>query len=114
MAIPEPNFYLKNILSKEPTLIYFQSKYSYNGFHRVMISTGDKILPAEWDPVKKRAIAGKKNPANADINTWLDKIASTCKSEYRSCLIDGIACTSPFIPTAEKYNLIRFPRITKN
>src|SRR5439155_23701774 len=81
----------------EPTLIYLQSKYSFNGFHRVMISTGDKIMVSEWDFVKKRAIVSKKNQANADINTWLDKIASTFKSEYRSCLIDGIEPTSTTI-----------------
>jgi hypothetical protein len=60
MTIPEPQFYLKDILSKVPTSIYFQARYSFNGPQRVMISTGDKILPADWDPVKKRAISIKK------------------------------------------------------
>jgi site-specific recombinase XerD len=97
MAIPEPQFYLKNLTSKEPTLIYMQAKYSFNGFHRVMISTGDKIMVSEWDTKKKRAKVNKRNPDNTDINTWLDKMAAAFKSEFRNCLIDGIEPTSTTI-----------------
>src|SRR6202035_725516 len=91
MTIPEPQFYLKDILSKEPTSIYFQARYSYNGPQRVMISTGDKIIPTDWDPVKKRAIASKKHPAHSDINTLCDKYVNVFKSVMRNCAIDGIA-----------------------
>jgi hypothetical protein len=85
--------------SKEPTLIYMQSKYEYNGTQRVMISTGDKIHPSDWDAIKKRAITNKKNPANTDINLWLDKMDNTFKSVFRNCLIDGIT------PSAEVVKL---------
>jgi integrase len=91
MTIPEPQFYLKDILSKTPTSIYFQARYTFNGPQRVMISTGDKILPTDWDPIKKRAIASKKNPAHSDINTLCDKYVTVFKSVMRNCAIDGIA-----------------------
>ena len=97
MTIPEPQFYLKDTLSKVPTSIYFQARYSFNGPQRVMISTGDKILPADWDPVKKRAIVSKRNPAHSDINILLDKYANTFKNEMRNCAIDSIAPTAATI-----------------
>ncbi len=97
MTIPDPQFYLKDVFSKVPTPIYFQARYSLNGPQRVMISTGDKILPSDWDPVKKRAIASKKNPAHNDINVLLDKYAMVFKNEMRICAIDGITPTASII-----------------
>jgi integrase len=91
MLIPEPNFYLKNVNATEPKLIYLQAKYSHQGSQRLMISTGDKILPSRWDSIKKRAITSKKYPENDDINLWLDKMATAFKTVVRSCLIDEIS-----------------------
>ena len=68
MNIPEANFYLKGTKSKGPTLIYLQAKYSINNFpQRVMLSIGDKILPSDWNTIKKRAIVNRKNLFNGDI-----------------------------------------------
>jgi integrase len=94
MLIPEPKFYLKDINSNIPTLIYLQAKYTHVIQQRVMLSTGDKILPTDWDYTKQRALISKKNLGNADINLWLDKMVNTFKSVFRNYLIDGI------IPTA--------------
>jgi site-specific recombinase XerD len=110
MTIPEPQFYLKDILSKVPTSIYFQARYSYNGPQRVMISTGDKILPADWDSVKKRAVVSKKNPAHSDINTLCDKYVNVFKSVMRNCAIDGIAPQASVI--REKMEKLLRPALT--
>lgn len=97
MTIPEPKFYLKNLNSVDSTLIYLQAKYSCNGQQRVMLSTGDRILPNEWDLKKQRAIVNKKSPGNSDLNLWLDKMATSFKTIFRNCLIDGITPTASLI-----------------
>lgn len=89
MTIPEPRFYLKDPSSSIPTLIYLQAKYSFNGQQRVMLTTGDKILPKEWDFIKQRSISNKRNIQNQEINSWLDKIHNTFKAEFRNFLING-------------------------
>lgn len=106
MVVPEPRFYLKSVKATEPTLISLQVKF--NG-ERVFMSTGDKILPAEWDSTKQRALVSKKNPGNSDINLWLDKIASEFKALFRNMLIDGIAPTAELLMKALSEKLNRNP-----
>lgn len=89
MFIPEPKFYLKDRNSKEPTLIYMQAKYSANLPERFMLSTGNKILPSEWDDSKQRAITSKRVVGNGDLNLWLDKMATAFKTTFRNYLLDG-------------------------
>ncbi len=89
MFIPEPKFYLKDRNSNDPTLIYMQAKYSGDIPERFMLSTGNKILPTEWDEFKQRAIISKRAVGNGDLNFWLDKMATTFKSVFRNCLVDG-------------------------
>jgi len=43
--MPNVNFYLKAPKSKEPTLIILQMKYKGQ---RLVFSTGESILPAQW------------------------------------------------------------------
>jgi site-specific recombinase XerD len=94
MFIPEPKFYLKDRNSKEPTLIYMQVKYSANIPERLMLSTGNKVLPDEWDDSKQRAIISKRAVANADLNLWLDKMGTVYKTVFRTFLLDGKIPTS--------------------
>lgn len=89
MFIPEPKFYLKDRNSTDPTLIYMQAKYTADNPQRFMLSTGDKILPAEWDDNKQRAIVSKKTLLNGDLNLWLDKMANAFKTEFRGFLLKG-------------------------
>lgn len=89
MNIPDPKFYLKERKSDEPTLIYMQAKYTANGQERFMLSTGNKVLPTEWDDFKQRAIVSKRAVANSDLNLWLDKMATAFKTVFRNALIDG-------------------------
>jgi hypothetical protein len=67
MFIPEPKFYLKDRKSDEPTLIYMQVKYSGNVPERLMLSTGNKVLPDEWDDFKQRAIVSKRAVSNCRL-----------------------------------------------
>lgn len=91
----EARFYLKNIQSTVPTLIYLQAKYSINEDQpqRVMLSTGDKILPGDWDFTKQRAIVSKRNLHAGDINLCIDKIANAFKKAYRTLIIDDVIPT---------------------
>lgn len=86
MLVPEPRFYLKNLKAIEPTLICMQVKYDGQ---RVFLSTGDKVLPCEWDFTTQRTKANKRNIGNGDINMWLDKMSNEFKSIFRNCMLDG-------------------------
>lgn len=95
MNIPKVNFYLKHVGAKEPTLISMQIKFPIE--QRVVISTGDKIHPEEWDFTKQRAVVNRKSPRNAETNLWLDKIEGDVKSIFRNLFIDGITPTAPIV-----------------
>lgn len=95
MQIPKVNFYLKQVSAKEPTLISLQLKFPVD--QRVVLSTGDKIQPAEWDFVKQRALVNKKMPGNADTNLWLDKIDLEVKTIFRNLFIDGVTPTAEIV-----------------
>ncbi len=89
MFIPDPKFYLKDRNATDPTLIYMQAKYSADNSQRFMLSTGNKILPNEWDDSKQRAIITKKTLFNSDLNLWLDKMSNAFKTAFRGSLLDG-------------------------
>lgn len=108
MTVAEPRFYLKNPSSLEPTLISLQAKY--DGNQRVMLSTGDKILPNEWDFTIQRAKVTKKSLANGDLNIWLDRIASEFKRIFRNCLVDGIYPDAKLITLKLQENLNLLPK----
>jgi hypothetical protein len=108
MVIPEPRFYLKQPNSTEPSLISLQAKF-YG--ERVFMSTGDKVLPSEWDFVRQRALVSKKSPGNSDINLWLDKISTDFKALFRNLLIDGINPTSTLLMKALAEKLNRYQPI---
>ncbi|MBV9963129.1 MAG: site-specific integrase [Parafilimonas sp.] len=97
MLIPEPKFYLKDVRSEQPTLIYLQVKYTHEGQQRLMLSVGDKVHPNEWDYAKHRAIVTKKTQYNADVNLWLEKVCGTYRAVFRNFIIDGIIPTAAMI-----------------
>ena len=98
MTIPEPRFYLKDLKSTIPTLIYLQAKYSLNEQQpqRVMLTSADKIHPSQWDGSKQRATVSRRNLHAGEINLYLDKMANAFKHSFRTLLIDNE------IPTQEK------------
>jgi hypothetical protein len=87
MNIPQPRFLLRNIKSKTPTLISCHLRFSND---RIVFSTGEKILPVEWDSAKQRAINSKKYPKNSELNVWLDKIDTELKSMFRGFNLEKI------------------------
>ena len=98
MTIPEPRFYLKDLKSTIPTLIYLQAKYSLNEQQpqRVMLTSADKIHPSQWDGSKQRATVSRRNLHAGEINLYLDKMSNAFKHSFRTLLIDNE------IPTQEK------------
>ena len=94
MNIPTPHFLLRDPKSKKPTLISCHIRINRD---RIIFSTGERILPAEWDTAKQRAINSKKYPHNTEINIWLDKVDSEIKSVFRSFNIDNVSPTPEVI-----------------
>lgn len=94
MIIPQPRFILRDKKSKKPTAI--QCHIRYEG-HRIVISTGEKIIPVEWDFGKQRAINSKKYPYNTELNIWLDKIENDIKLVFREINYEKKALTKELI-----------------
>jgi site-specific recombinase XerD len=84
MQVPEPRFYLKAPKSQESTLICMQSKYCGE---RVFISTGEKVIPSNWDFNRQRAIVNKKDLSASITNMFLDRIVAEFKAIFRELLI---------------------------
>lgn len=99
MNIPTPHFLFRDPKSKTPTLISCHIRYNRD---RIIISVGERILPAEWDSSKQRAINSKKYPQNTELNVWLDKVDCDIKSVFRSFNIDNASPT--FETIKEKIN----------
>jgi len=64
---------------------------------RVPFSTRGKILPAQWDSKKQRAINSKKFPHNNELNIWLDKIDTEVKSLFRGFNLDNVSPTADLV-----------------
>lgn len=80
MIIPQPRFILRNKKDTKPTAIQCHIRYER---HRIVMITGEKINPAEWDSSKQRAINSKKYPHNTELNMWLDKMENEIKLVFR-------------------------------
>jgi len=94
MNIPTPHFLLREPKSKKATLISCHLRFDND---RIILSTGERILPVEWDSSKQRAINSKKYPHNSELNIWLDKIDSDIKSVFRAFNLENISPTPEVI-----------------
>ena len=108
--IPQFNFYLKDIHSANSTPIYLQSKFDYE---RLMLTAGEKIIPAHWDFDSKRAIVKFNRLEYPLINDWLDKIEMAAKDFYRSSKLQGLTPTAATIKEflEVKFNLNPKPKV---
>ena len=77
--MPVAKFLLKEPSATAPTLIYLF--YNFNQ-QRLKMSTALQIHPAQWIAESQRAVAGKKFPANADLNQRLLLIAASINQAY--------------------------------
>lgn len=103
--IPEPRFYLKDQRSKEPTLIYLDVRYPHpQGSQRFTLTSGEKVLPEQWNFTTQRTVVTKQWQKNSSLNLWLDKMATTFKTEFRNFQIDGIIPTA--VELKDKVNAI--------
>jgi hypothetical protein len=98
MNIPQPHFLLRNPKDKKSTLISCHLRFNNE---RIIFSTGERILPAEWDKKKQRAMNSKKFPHNSELNVWLDKIDAEIKYVFRAFNLDSISPT----PEVIKYKI---------
>ena len=92
MVMPLFNFYLKDTRSDSPTCIYMQSKY--NCYERLMLTTGEKILPAHWDFKAKRAVVKFNRLEYPAVNDWLDKMEMAAKDYIRNCKFQSYTPTA--------------------
>ena len=111
MNIPQPRFLLKEPKSKSDTLIYVHIRFSKE---RVVYSSGEKILPTQWDTNKQRAINSKRYPEHTELNLWLDKLDTTIKSIFRNFNIDGITPTTQLVREKLNEKLNNKPSRKKN
>jgi site-specific recombinase XerD len=61
-----------------------QSKYCGE---RVFISTGEKVIPSNWDFNKQRVIVNKKDLSASITNLFLDRIVAEFKSVFSNLLV---------------------------
>lgn len=108
MNIPQPRFLLRNPKDKRPTLISCHIRFNND---RIIFSTGEKIIPFEWDSSKQRAINSKKYPQNSKLNEWLDKIDADIKSVFREFNLQNVSPTPEMIKG--KINERLFNKISK-
>jgi hypothetical protein len=102
--MPQFNFYLKDIHSKNATPIYLQSKFDYE---RLMLTAGEKILPEHWDFTTKRANIKFNKQEYPLLNDWLNKIEMAAKDFYRNIRLQGTSPTASNIKEhlENKFNL---------
>lgn len=106
MLIPKTNFYLKNTNDLQPTLISLQIKF--NG-HRVFMSTGEKVLPTDWDSIQHRA----KGKQYSDLNFWLDKIDNDAKTIFRNFNVENIVPNAQMVQEILKRKIDNTPEPAK-
>lgn len=90
MKISEPKFLLKEPKSDKKTLISLIVRFNDQ---RLVYSTGETVLPENWDFNSQRAKTTKRCPENSAINHWLGKIENQVQAVFRDYKIDGITPT---------------------
>ena len=84
MYVPEPRFNLAKPSSTKETLICMQVKYCGERF---FISTGEKVLPADWDFQRQRVHVTRKNLSASTTNMFLDRMVAIFKNVFRDLLV---------------------------
>lgn len=106
MNIPQPHFLLRDPKDRKATLINCHLRFNNE---RIVFSTGERIMPSEWDKKRQRAINSKKYPHNSECNVWLDKIEADIKSVFREFNLDGVFPTTEVIK--DKINARLFNKV---
>ncbi len=84
--MPKARFTLKEPDSSKPTLIYLF--FSFDN-QRLKYSTGEKIIPAFWNPLKQRAREKSSFPSALEFNQRLTNIETAVENCYRKLLNDN-------------------------
>ncbi|KQS34022.1 phage integrase SAM-like domain-containing protein [Dyadobacter sp. Leaf189] len=82
------NFYLKDPKSTKETPI--NMFFAYGNSKPLKYSTGDKVLPADWNGDKQMIREKRSIPDCVTRNAFLEKLDKTIKSIYRQLLTEGI------------------------
>lgn len=86
MKISETKFLLKDRNSSKKTLISLFLRFNNQ---RLVYSTGEKIIPENWDFENQRAKISKKHPENTEINSWLITMEKSVTDIIREMRING-------------------------
>ncbi len=92
--MPDAKFILKEPNSNDKSLVYLF--YNYNNL-RLKYSTGEKILPANWNSTKQRAKETAKFPEYPEFNQRLRNIETAINTCYRRLLNDERYITSDLL-----------------
>lgn len=84
--MPEAKFVLKEPKSNDKTLVYLF--YNFNN-QRLKFSTGEKITPKFWNPLKQKAKETNQFPEYSEFNQRLKNIETSVNNSYRKLLNDG-------------------------
>jgi integrase len=97
--MPSTTFVLKEPNSKEPTLVYML--FWFNNI-KLKYSTGQKIKPKFWNPVKnkQRAKETRQFSGYAEFNTLLDNLEKAANNQFRTLLNDRKVPTPDLIRPA--------------
>lgn len=82
----EAKFVLKEPKASYKTLIYLFYNFNYQ---RLKYSTGEKIIPKNWNPTKQRAKETKTFPEFFELNNRLNYIENAVSNVYRKILNDS-------------------------
>ncbi len=90
--MPEVKFVLKEPNKDQPTLIYLLFRYNNQ---KLKYSTGEKINPKLWNPLKQRAKEIRSNKQYLSLNNKLDDLSNKVKTIYRE-LVGEKKIPTPF------------------
>ena len=119
--MPDATFVLKEPTSKQETLIYLFFRFNYQ---KLKYSTGEKILPSEWNKRKRRSKVARDSKESQSLNNRLDDLAKTAKLTHRDLINNNVQPTPHKIKEAldkvgfqndfaQKTTLIKFAKDLK-
>ena len=82
----DATFVLKEPTSKEPTLIFLFYRFESQ---KLKYSTGEKIIPKNWNPTKQRSKESRLLRDAESLNKRLDDLAQTVRAAHRDLLKDN-------------------------
>jgi integrase len=109
--MPEAKFVLKEPKATSETLIYLFYNFNYD---RLKYSTGEKIHPKFWNPLKQRAKESSQFKQHSEFNTRLNNIDAAINNAYRRLINDKMDVTANLLRKELDRELSKKPAVKKN